>query len=558
MRFLIIVLSLWSIQFFAQKPTDSYVITYDKYYNDALMQEDFPTGVFTNAGTTVVVSLQKPDQIKYPFTGMVVDRKTNVFKNISWTNASDKIGAIDSLYATKYEYHITDVTKKILGYTCKKATTVVNSNHYDIWFTNDIPTILGSPSALGQNLGLVLEVNRNNNFLIKAREIKTLKPSDFPFADFDKGVHYTDELTYKDELWKSRFTTLEVFTAQTINFSEDLTADDPDVMRLSHGTVVVKKIKFPDIKKGSQIFLEMKQFSRGDAYDRTGSIFMIPVEKDSTFLKALEKGLQELPVYRNGNGQDYQGVAVTPNYQPLIELMRFFTPFGIRQYNYLQLKDKNWMREVPYRQDITDFISYLNNKEVYIGAFIGNYDKNGHEVSVEITLHEESEIQKAPDWILPLFNTVNIMEMSGQNYGSMFDHQNGLTVNFHLDKEVKNVRLRYITTGHGGWERGDEFLQKINSILLDGEEVFSFLPWRQDCGSYRLYNPASGNFENGLSSSDYSRSNWCPGTLTNPEYIYLGDLPQGEHTLQVKINLGAREGNSFSAWNVSGCLMGDN
>ena len=45
---------------------------------------------------------------------------------------------------------------------------------------------------------------------------------------------------------------------------------------------------------------------------------------------------------------------------------------------------------------------------------------------------------------------------------------------------------------------------------------------------------SAGNFSNGLSSSDLSRSNWCPGTVTNPEYIYLGDLEAGEHSITVK------------------------
>ncbi len=87
--------------------------------------------------------------------------------------------------------------------------------------------------------------------------------------------------------------------------------------------------------------------------------------------------------------------------------------------------------------------------------------------------------------------------------------------------------------------------------------MFHFTPWREDCGAFRLYNPASGNFQNGLSSSDYSRSNWCPGTATNPIYIELGNLKAGKHTLQVVIPQGKPEGTSFSSWNVSGVLIGN-
>jgi hypothetical protein len=130
-----------------------------------------------------------------------------------------------------------------------------------------------------------------------------------------------------------------------------------------------------------------------------------------------------------------------------------------------------------------------------------------------------------------------------------------LEFTFELKEEIQAARLRYITTGHGGWGNGDEFVPKANSIYLDGELIHKFVPWRVDCGSYRLYNPVSGNFANGLSSSDLSRSNWCPGTITYPDYIDLGDLKAGRHTVRVHIPQGPREGNSFSFWNVSGALL---
>ena len=147
--------------------------------------------------------------------------------------------------------------------------------------------------------------------------------------------------------------------------------------------------------------------------------------------------------------------------------------------------------------------------------------------------------------------------MAGQEYATMFDNEKGLEVTFEVPEGLKNIQLRYTATGHGGWENGDEYLPKKNTIAVDGAIVFAFTPWRTDCGSYRLSNPASGNFPNGLSSSDYSRSNWCPGTVTNPISIDLGNLAPGKHTMQVKIPQGAVEGTSFSSWNNSGCLIGN-
>ena len=72
----------------------------------------------------------------------------------------------------------------------------------------------------------------------------------------------------------------------------------------------------------------------------------------------------------------------------------------------------------------------------------------------------------------------------------------------------------------------------------------------------------SGNFWNGLSSSDYSRSGWCPGTATQPVYFDLTEyfrkhhLPiDGRHTITVAIPQGAPQAGSFSHWCVSGVLV---
>ena len=198
----------------------------------------------------------------------------------------------------------------------------------------------------------------------------------------------------------------------------------------------------------------------------------------------------------------------------------------------------------------------LSEKEIWIGTFIGNYDKGGHKVSLDITIHKSSQQIHKNNIVIPVFSTINIMEMAGQDYATMFSSEKGLEMEFTLDKEMKNVTMRYITTGHGGWENGDEFLPKTNTIFVDGIKAFSFIPWKSECGSYRLFNPASGNFADGLSSSDLSRSNWCPGTVTNPQFIEIGNLKAGKHHIQVKIPQGASEGNSFSSWNISAVLLG--
>jgi len=537
----------------AQKSPNAVKISYTKSFNSTLIEDSIL--VYSDKNNTIISS-QKilSGNMTFPFEQYYIERKNNSYIQTAQLSRSKNVLTIDSLALEKQTFEFLNDTKIILGYKCKKAKTIVNSNTIELWYTNEL-NLKGAPTILGQNLGLVLELNRNNNFLITATKVEKLKniPKTIAFPDKNKKL---DLLTYKDLLWKSQFITLEIFKDEIINFSDASKSND-SILRFGNGTVILKKIKFPEIKSGSQIFIDLKEQSNGDAYDRTGSVFMIPCNEKHSFLDGLKNGAKTLPIYENGNGKQYQGVIKTGNYLPLIELMRFFTPFGIKQYAHIQLKDKTWHESVSYRQDISELQIALSNQEIYIGTFIGNYDKGGHKVSLNITIHEEEKQSLKNTFLLPLFNTTNILEMAGQEYGTMFNNDKGIEVSFTLDKDVKNVKLRYITTGHGGWENGDEFVPKKNKIFLDEKETFSFVPWRMDCGSYRLFNPASGNFENGLSSSDYSRSNWCPGTVTNPNLIDLGDLKAGKHTIQVKIPQGKDEGTYFNSWNVSGILIGE-
>jgi hypothetical protein len=546
------LLFVFSLGFSGVISAQNYQITYQRSSNGTVIEGQEPIVVEINTSLTKVYNKTKDATVStYPQEFTIIDRASNTFQQFAILSMDKAIYMKDSTSLTKQTFEYLPETKKILGYTCKKAKTIVNSNTIEFWYTDDLK-VKGAPTILGQNLGLVLEMVRNGNFVISAVAIDKLKA----IRSNELKTQKVDALTYKDLLWKSRFTTIPIFKDQVINFSSESKSND-SILRFANGTIAVRKVKFPEIKIGSQIFADVTEQSNGDAYDRTGSFFIIPTDKALSFLEGLQNGAKSLPIYTNGNGKEYQGVVATEQYNPVVELIRFFTPFGVKQYNYLELKNKTWAENVLYRQDISDLLPLLSGKEVWIGINIGNYDKGGHKVSANITIHSEDESKAKPTRIVPLFCTNNIMEMAGQEYGTMFNNEKGLEVSFTLDQPMKNIKLRYITTGHGGWENGDEFVPKKNTIYLNGKEAFGFTPWRQDCGSYRLSNPASGNFGNGLSSSDYSRSNWCPGTVTNPIFIDLGDLPVGNHTLKVSIPQGLPEGGSFSSWNISGVLIGE-
>lgn len=547
--FLLILTVVIVQQTFAQ----SYKISYQRSYNDKVAANEDPLLVYTNPEQTVITTQAiTQSSAPYPYETYYLDRKyTGNYYKLTNFSATNELATVDSLLLQRHTFVQSDETKTILGYRCKKATTSVNSNSIELWYTDELP-VKGAPNEVGQNLGLVLEYIRNGNSKITAIAIDKINhiPNHVTLRKFDSLV---DGPTYQDELWKSRFTQIRVFANEHIRFSDQSKSDS--ILRFANGTVIVKKIKIPKLTANSQAFVQLIEKSNGDAYDRTGAVFMIATDQEQSFLDGMRNGMQSLPMYTNGDGDQYPGMVRTHGFSPVYELMRFFTPFGVAHFNdRLTLKDKVWQDSVIYRQDISEFLSVMDDQEIYVGVYIGNYDQGGHKISLELTVHPGSSPQQTT-YLLPLFNSTNIMEMGGQTYARFFSQEKGLEVSFNLPQDAKNVQLRYISTGHGGWGNGDEFVPKENSIFIDSKLVFKFTPWRNDCGSYRLYNPVSGNFQNGLSSSDLSRSNWCPGTITTPNYINLGDLQAGEHHIRVHIPQGEPEGSSFSFWNVSGVLL---
>lgn len=456
------------------------------------------------------------------------------------------------------EPKLTDEKETILGYECKKASFIIFSNRIDVWYTTETEYKASPSSSVIIENGLILKYVSNGNHTIQAKSIDKEKGNmQYP----QEGIQEISQARYRELIIESRYLTIPIFDKEQINFQNGITNPDDEILdhtyRFSKGTVIMKKIKLPETKNGGNFFLKLTNWSNGDAYDRTGCVFTIADDNKKSILTALKNGLKELPIYLDNKGKKYQGVVSTDNYTVPLELMRFFTSFGVGHFNNKRpINNYNWQDSVVYKQEVTELIS-TNKDEMWIGVFIGNYDNGGHKVSLELNYYPPFRGYPAQKKVIkPLFYTLNVMEASGQNYGSMFKNDT-LIMEFKLDEEIKNPKLLFTTTGHGGWGNGDEFVPRLNQIFIDDKLVFKHVPWRSDCATYRTSNPASGNFSNGLSSSDLSRSNWCPATLTNPYYIPLDDLKPGKHIIKVAIDQGDDKGSSFNHWSVSGILVGN-
>ena len=495
--------------------------------------------------------------------------------------AADSI-TVTAYYADSAYYYRTAFSRNDLEWKVEngKWKTSFNSNTLEFEMDENAPVNVNPLPYYGLTKGVLRSFTRNGQkrlVLAKAKKVDwgICRPSSIILPSRRVTPRELDRIM-KDRL----VVTTRIFDhvqlhwgAQNAHVSDSIPFDT--VLHYAGGTLALKRLHLPVLPEHYQHFLELHQRSNGDAYDRTGSVFVIPGFNNNlepTFFDGINGTPDSLPLFFDRNGEKYQGVRSGIShlkkyfnssfvYDPPVELMRFFTPFGVGHFNERMAGyGIDWADETYYRQEVSDLAPLLQG-DVLIGVWIGNYDAGGHIVSLDIKSYPND--YTVPDscgekhYIRALFNTCNVLEMAGQNYGKLFATDSLNTWGgVWIPKNAKRVLLRYISTGHGGWGEGDEFVPKQNTILVDGKPAFTHTPWRQDCGCYRDLNPVSGNFWNGLSSSDFSRSGWCPGTATQPVYFDLTPWADGrEHTLTVAIPQGKPVEGMFSHWAVSGVLI---
>lgn len=362
-----------------------------------------------------------------------------------------------------------------------------------------------------------------------------------------------------------------VFNKQPINFHGDKSTDS-EAVSLMDGRLVYKKITTPVFPYGTDVKVKVTVRSNGDRWDKSGSCFVVSDPEKLSILSVTEKdGVFPIDSYVDNK---YAGFANGKNYSPVVELMRFMTPFGVGFYSDNRVKHRrpvyipSWEKQVVWEHDISDLESLVTGT-FYVGVWIDSWTAEGYDFDLELS-YSNRKRQKVE--VLPLVNTIPYV--GGQEIPDNFAH-NDLVETVQLKKDAKNVKLHYITTGHGGHSGGDEFIKIKNSVYFDNKLVLDTIPWRDDCASFRRFNPTSGvwirkdsasyisretnkyevkEIEERIASSDLSRSNWCPGSSVEPMVVNLGDLKAGAHTVRIKIPATPVDGDKLNHWLVSAYL----
>lgn len=382
-------------------------------------------------------------------------------------------------------------------------------------------------------------------------------------------------------------TTMKVFDKTNVHFDPNnlgnYNAPDKDgIIRLVNGRIILKKINIPHYERNVKVDVKVRVASNGDRWDKSGSCFVLP-RQSAINLMTIAQGKAKFPEIDSTKLEKLIGVVAGKDYKPTVELMRFMTPFGVGHYssNTDSLSSRRrpvyipkWADHVEWQQDVTDLYSLLED-EAYVGVFIDTWTSKGYTASVQLDFKESPTTcdKLVRRHVEPLVNTVYYI---GQSYPDIFARK-PLSTTFTLPKNARNVRLKYIVTGHGGHDGGDEFVPKENILSVDGKEIYRFTPWRDDCASFRRFNPATGvwlekrtaayisdngyaekEVEEPVASSDFSRSNWCPGSDVVPEEVALGDISAGRHTFTVDIPKAQPiNGDEMNHWLVSAYLVWD-
>ncbi|WP_338238265.1 PNGase F N-terminal domain-containing protein [Persicobacter diffluens] len=376
---------------------------------------------------------------------------------------------------------------------------------------------------------------------------------------------------------------LKIFDQQSVCFNTELgdLKQEEGLLRLDNGRIVLKKVQLPAYQRKAKAQLKVTLQSNGDRWDKSGSLFMFPADQEVNLI-SIKEGKAVFPASA-GISEDFPGLLPAKGYAPAMELMRFMTPFGVGYYSQDTVGRKpayidHWENEVVWEQDISDRLPALMGKEVYVGVWIDTWTPQGYQLSAELEIKEAylANDVMPKTYAAPIFNSIAYF---GPQQPFDYLSRQEAEFDFEVPAGLKNIKIHYIITGHGGHSGGDEFVPNPNKVYVDGELKWDWIPWRTDCAAFRRFNPSSGiwmeevkeaqwldwekrqyvsgTIQERVASSDYSRSNWCPGSVVDPVGIYLGDLSAGKHQLKISLpeSQPTKEGE-HNHWLISAYLTG--
>lgn len=280
-------------------------------------------------------------------------------------------------------------------------------------------------------------------------------------------------------------TTVTIFDDNHVHFSPDDPSqyDTEFVTAEDNGRVASRTIALPNFDGPTRI---------------TGHLIIKPIPKD------------ELVVHdkwdRAGN------ISLRVNDTP-VELIKFVTAYGGR---------------TEYEVDLTHFSPLLTGP-VIIDGFIDTWVTPAWQIDLELTYKSDTTAVN-PIWVMPV--------LYEQSFTAETEADGGISAEIEIPDGLESVWLHYLVSGHCTDGRGaDEFVSKDNVLSINSTVVYRYQPWRDDCEEFRAINPYTRRWSDGMWSSDYSRSGWCPGDLIEPLSLNLTDHLPGRQTHDIRLQI---------------------
>lgn len=367
--------------------------------------------------------------------------------------------------------------------------------------------------------------------------------------------------------------TVDCMVDQHLRFQPDSNLDSLEQIdgwkRLDAGRMLIKEFVLPVYSQQPNVALSLTLRSDGDPWDKSGAVFIFPGGYPSPGLDLeLESNRMHDEAYP---GIILDQIKSSETYAPPLELLRFITPFGVGHYSKMERLDvyrpvyiPKWEDSSHWSVDVTHLLPMLEGA-ITLGVYIDTWSAEGYVLDLQLRytpttakVHPKRAVQ-----ILPLVNTTKFG--SEQHPYDGFTHS-PLTVPFELERDASHATLYYTATGHGGHSEGDEFVPCEHRLMWDGLPLETFTPWRDDCASFRRFNPSSGvwterafwqgdSIDERIASSDFSRSGWCPGSQVDPQTIPIGPLMAGKHELQIDVPTAQSfSDTAMNFWNVAAYL----
>ena len=355
-----------------------------------------------------------------------------------------------------------------------------------------------------------------------------------------------------------------VFFAPSANW-DSINATD-GWRRMDNGRFLTQTMAMPQYQVRPKITAHITLQSAGDPWDKSGSFVLLP----NAAPNLLDVGFTNQSISET----DYPGIAINESntgFHPTIELLRFITPFGVGYFSESTSADEykpvyipKWEDSVQWVADISHLWEALGDSATF-GVYLDTWTGEGYSMDIHI------EFKAKPETVVPGKSLATIPLVNTTKFGSKqraYDRFSisPLEVDVALEKPASNAVLYYTATGHGGHGTGDEFVRCKHHVIWDGDTCLSFTPWRDDCASFRRFNPTSGvwmkrtkwkgdSLDERIASSDYSRSGWCPGSDIPPVCIPLGELDTGAHKLVINVPTAQPFTDSeMNFWNVAAYL----